>query len=116
MPQYVKRSGARICIVCKGRDTAGRGGTITALTVRVRPLVLRVVALPAPAGRGKTQLVARRHISDSPAVGAIVILDRSGCNRLGAEQAKGFGTPNAYGSEGLTTCSGSLPLPSNVAK
>ena len=93
MQQWVKRSGARICIVFEGRDTAGKGGTIKALTERVSPRVFRVVALPAPSEREKTQLYVQRYISHFPAAGEIVIFDRSWYNRAGVERVMGFCTP-----------------------
>jgi len=93
LQQWVKRSGARICIVFEGRDTAGKGGTIKALTERVSPRVFRVVALPAPSEREKTQLYVQRYISHFPAAGEIVIFDRSWYNRAGVERVMGFCTP-----------------------
>ena len=93
MQQWVKRSGARICIVFEGRDTAGKGGTIKALTERVSPRVFRVVASPAPSEREKTQLYVQRYISHFPAAGEIVIFDRSWYNRAGVERVMGFCTP-----------------------
>jgi polyphosphate kinase 2 len=93
LQQWVRQSGARICIVFEGRDTAGKGGTIKALTERVSPRVFRVVALPAPSEREKTQLYVQRYISHFPAAGEIVIFDRSWYNRAGVERVMGFCTP-----------------------
>ena len=84
--QWVQRTGARICIVFEGRDGAGKGGTIKAITERVSPRVFRVVALPAPTEREKTQMYAQRYIPHLPAAGEIVIFDRSWYNRAGVER------------------------------
>jgi polyphosphate kinase 2 len=93
MQEWVKRTGARICIVFEGRDTAGKGGTIKALTERVSPRVFRVVALPAPSEREKSQLYVQRYISHLPSAGEVVIFDRSWYNRAGVERVLGFCTP-----------------------
>jgi polyphosphate kinase 2 len=93
LQEWVKQSGARICIVFEGRDTAGKGGTIKALTERVSPRVFRVVALPAPSEREKSQLYVQRYISHFPAAGEVVIFDRSWYNRAGVERVMGFCTP-----------------------
>ena len=93
MQEWVKRTGARICIVFEGRDTAGKGGTIKALTERVSPREFRVVALPAPSEREKTQMYVQRYISHLPAAGEVVIFDRSWYNRAGVEKVLGFCTP-----------------------
>jgi polyphosphate kinase 2 len=93
LQQWVKESGARICIVFEGRDTAGKGGTIKALTERVSPRVFRVVALPAPSEREKTQMYVQRYITHFPAAGEVVIFDRSWYNRAGVERVMGFCTP-----------------------
>src|SRR5689334_25227846 len=90
MQEWVKRSGAKVCIVFEGRDTAGKGGTIKAITERVSPRVFRVVALPAPTEREKSQLYIQRYIPHLPAAGEIVILDRSWYNRAGVERVMGF--------------------------
>ena len=84
------RKGARIIIVFEGRDAAGKGGTIKALTERVSPRVFRVVALPAPSDREKTQIFMQRYIEHFPAAGEIVIFDRSWYNRAGVEYVMGF--------------------------
>jgi len=87
---WVKATGARIIIVFEGRDAAGKGGTIKALTERVSPRVFRVVALPAPSDRQKTQLFMQRYIEQFPAAGEIVIFDRSWYNRAGVERVMDF--------------------------
>jgi polyphosphate kinase 2 len=93
LQQWVRASGARICIVFEGRDTAGKGGTIKALTGRVSPRVFRVVALPAPSEREKTQMYVQRYIPHFPAAGEVVIFDRSWYNRAGVERVMGFCSP-----------------------
>jgi polyphosphate kinase len=82
---WVKQTGARIIILFEGRDAAGKGGTIKAITERVSPRVFRVVALPAPSDREKTQMFGQRYIQHFPAAGEIVIFDRSWYNRAGVE-------------------------------
>ena len=89
---WVQRTGAKICIVFEGRDGAGKGGTIKAITDRVSPRVFRVVALPAPTEREKSQMYAQRYIPHLPAAGEIVIFDRSWYNRAGVERVMGFCT------------------------
>jgi polyphosphate kinase 2 len=93
MQEWVKASGAKICIVFEGRDTAGKGGTIKRITERVSPRVFRVVALPAPTGREKSQMYIQRYLPHFPAAGEVVIFDRSWYNRAGVEQVMGFCTP-----------------------
>jgi len=90
LQDWVKESGQRIIIVFEGRDAAGKGGTIKALTERVSPRVFRVVALPAPSDREKTQLFMQRYIQQFPAAGEIVIFDRSWYNRAGVEYVMEF--------------------------
>jgi polyphosphate kinase 2 len=90
LQEWVKTTGARIIIVFEGRDTAGKGGTIKAITERVSPRVFRVAALPAPSDREKTQMYAQRYIEHFPAAGEIVIFDRSWYNRAGVERVMGF--------------------------
>jgi polyphosphate kinase len=90
MQEWVKESGAKICIVFEGRDTAGKGGTIKAITERVSPRVFRVVALPAPTDREKTQMFLQRYIAHFPAAGEVVIFDRSWYNRAGVERVMDF--------------------------
>jgi polyphosphate kinase 2 len=92
LQEWVKETGARIIIVFEGRDAAGKGGTIKALTERVSPRVFRTVALPAPSDRQKTQLFFQRYIEQFPAAGEIVIFDRSWYNRAGVEYVMGFCT------------------------
>jgi polyphosphate kinase len=90
LQDWVKASGARIIIVFEGRDAAGKGGTIKAITERVSPRVFRTVALPAPSDREKTQLFIQRYVERFPAAGEIVIFDRSWYNRAGVEYVMGF--------------------------
>ncbi len=93
MQEWVKATGAKICIVFEGRDTAGKGGTIKRITERVSPRVFRVVALSAPTPREKSQMYVQRYISHFPAAGEVVIFDRSWYNRAGVEPVMGFCTP-----------------------
>jgi len=90
---WVKASGAKICIVFEGRDTAGKGGTIKRIVERVSPRVFRVVALPTPTDRQKSQMYIQRYIEHFPAAGEVVIFDRSWYNRAGVERVMGFCTP-----------------------
>ena len=92
LQDWVKHKGLRIIIVFEGRDAAGKGGTIKAITERVSPRVFRVVALPAPSDREKTQMYFQRYIPYFPAAGEIVIFDRSWYNRAGVEYVMGFCT------------------------
>jgi len=92
LQQWVVHKGVKICIVFEGRDGAGKGGTIKAITERVSPRVFRVVALPAPTEREKSQMYAQRYIPHLPAAGEIVIFDRSWYNRAGVERVMGFCT------------------------
>jgi polyphosphate kinase 2 len=87
---WVKEKGLRVIVVFEGRDAAGKGGTIKAITERVSPRVFRVVALPAPSDREKTQLYMQRYLQHSPAAGEVVIFDRSWYNRAGVEYVLGF--------------------------
>jgi polyphosphate kinase len=89
---WVKSTQARIIIVFEGRDAAGKGGTIKAITERVSPRVFRIVALPAPSDREKTQMFVQRYIQQFPAGGEVVIFDRSWYNRAGVEYVMGFCT------------------------
>jgi polyphosphate kinase len=93
MQEWVKSSGAKICIVFEGRDTAGKGGTIKRITERVSPRVFRLVALPAPTEREKSQMYMQRYVAHFPAAGEVVIFDRSWYNRAGVERVMGFCTP-----------------------
>jgi polyphosphate kinase len=90
LQDWVKYKGLRVIIVFEGRDTAGKGGTIKALTERVSPRVFRVVALPAPSERQKTEMFAQRYIENFPAAGEVVIFDRSWYNRAGVEHVMNF--------------------------
>src|SRR5262249_6083580 len=90
LQEWVKAKGLKVIIVFEGRDTAGKGGTIKALTERVSPRVFRVVALPAPSERQKSQLYMQRYIEHFPAAGEVVIFDRSWYNRAGVERVMGF--------------------------
>ena len=87
------RERAKVCIVFEGRDTAGKGGAIKRLTERVSPRVFRVVALPAPTERERSQMYIQRYIPHLPAGGEVVIFDRSWYNRAGVERVLGFCTP-----------------------
>jgi polyphosphate kinase 2 len=93
MQEWVKESGAKICLVFEGRDTAGKGGTIKRITERVSPRVFRVIALPAPTEREKSQMYIQRYMAHFPAAGEVVIFDRSWYNRAGVEPVMGFCTP-----------------------
>src|SRR5262252_6679334 len=93
MQEWVKETGAKICIVFEGRDTAGKGGTIKRITERVSPRVFRVVALPAPTERQKSQMYLQRYVEQFPAAGEVVIFDRSWYNRAGVERVMGFTKP-----------------------
>jgi polyphosphate kinase len=90
LQDWVKEKGARIIILFEGRDAAGKGGTIKAITERVSPRVFRVVALPAPSDREKTQMFMQRYVERFPAAGEIIIFDRSWYNRAGVEYVMGF--------------------------
>ena len=91
---WVVEKGLKVCILFEGRDGAGKGGTIKALTERVSPRVFRVVALPAPTEREKSQMYAQRYLPHLPAAGEIVIFDRSWYNRAGVERVMGFTDPD----------------------
>ena len=90
---WVQATGAKVCILFEGRDGAGKGGTIKAITERVSPRVFRVVALPAPTEREKSQMYIQRYIAHLPAAGEITIFDRSWYNRAGVERVMGFCSP-----------------------
>src|SRR5574337_615896 len=96
LQEWVKAKGARVIIVFEGRDTAGKGGTIRALTERVSPRVFRLVALPAPSDREKSQMYLQRYMQHFPAAGEVVIFDRSWYNRAGVERVMGFCTNEEY--------------------
>ena len=96
LQEWVKATGERIIVVFEGRDAAGKGGTIKAITERVSPRVFRLVALPAPSDREKSQLYIQRYIAHFPAGGEIVIFDRSWYNRAGVEYVLGFCTKEQH--------------------
>jgi polyphosphate kinase 2 len=96
LQDWVKETGARIVIVFEGRDAAGKGGTIKAITERVSPRVFRVMALPAPSEREKTQIYLQRYMERFPAAGEIIIFDRSWYNRAGVERVMGFVSEEEY--------------------
>ena len=96
LQEWVKHKGLRVVIIFEGRDGAGKGGTIKAITERVSPRVFRVVALPAPSDREKTQIYAQRYVPHLPAAGEVVIFDRSWYNRAGVEYVLGFCTEDQY--------------------
>ena len=93
MQEWVKATGAKICIVFEGRDTAGKGGTIKRITERVSPRVFKIVALSAPSERERSQMYVQRYLPHFPAGGEVVIFDRSWYNRAGVEPVMGFCTP-----------------------
>ena len=103
LQDYVKESGQRVVIVFEGRDAAGKGGTIRAITEKVSPRIFRVIALPAPSDRQKSQMYVQRYLEHFPAAGEIVIFDRSWYNRAGVERVMGFCTDDEY-SEFLRSC------------
>ncbi len=96
LQEWVKATGQRVIVVFEGRDAAGKGGTIKAITERVSPRVFRVVALPAPSDREKSQMYLQRYFAHFPAAGEVVIFDRSWYNRAGVEQVLGFCTPQQH--------------------
>ena len=93
LQEWVKYKGLRVVVVFEGRDGAGKGGTIRAITERLSPRVFRVVALPAPSDREKSQMYMQRYLTHFPAAGEVVIFDRSWYNRAGVEYVMGFCTP-----------------------
>jgi polyphosphate kinase len=93
MQEWVRASGTKICVVFEGRDTAGKGGTIKRIVERVSPRVFRVVALPTPTEREKSQMYLQRYVPHFPAAGEVIIFDRSWYNRAGVEKVMGFCTP-----------------------
>ena len=92
LQEWVRHTGSKICVIFEGRDGAGKGGTIKAITARVSPRIFRVVALPAPTDREKSQMYVQRYLPHLPAGGEIVIFDRSWYNRAGVERVMGFCT------------------------
>ena len=96
LQEWVKQSKLRVIILFEGRDAAGKGGTIKAITEKVSPRVFRVIALPAPSDREKTQMFVQRYMQHFPSGGEIVIFDRSWYNRAGVEYVMGFCTPDQH--------------------
>lgn len=96
LQEWVKLKGLRLMVIFEGRDAAGKGGTIKAITDRVSPRVFRLVALPAPSDREKTQMYMQRYMQHFPAAGEVVIFDRSWYNRAGVERVMGFCTEEEY--------------------
>ena len=96
LQDWIKYKGLRIMVVFEGRDAAGKGGTIRAITERVSPRVFRLVALPAPSDREKSQIYMQRYVAHFPAAGEIVIWDRSWYNRAGVEHVMGFCSKEEY--------------------
>jgi polyphosphate kinase 2 len=96
LQDWVRHKGLRVIVVFEGRDAAGKGGTIRALTERVSPRVFRLVALPAPSDREKSQMYMQRYMAHFPAAGEVVIFDRSWYNRAGVERVMGFCTDGQY--------------------
>src|SRR5262250_2338011 len=96
LQDWVKYKGLRVIVIFEGRDAAGKGGTIRALTERVSPRVFRVAALPAPSDREKSQMYMQRYMAHFPAAGEIVIFDRSWYNRAGVEYVMGFCTKEQH--------------------
>ncbi|HQR06173.1 MAG TPA: polyphosphate kinase 2 [Gemmatales bacterium] len=96
LQEWIKHKGLRIIVIFEGRDAAGKGGTIKAITERVSPRVFRVVALPAPSDREKTQIYMQRYMAHMPAAGEMVIFDRSWYNRAGVEYVMGFCSNNQH--------------------
>ena len=96
LQEWVKHKGLRVIIIFEGRDAAGKGGTIKAITERVSPRVFRLIALPAPSDREKTMVYMQRYMQHFPAAGEIVIYDRSWYNRAGVEHVMGFCSKEQY--------------------
>jgi polyphosphate kinase 2 len=96
LQEWIRVSGRRLLVIFEGRDTAGKGGTIKRITARLNPRTCRVVALPAPTERERSQWYFQRYLAHLPAAGEIVIFDRSWYNRAGVERVMGFCTPEEY--------------------
>jgi len=96
LQEWVKQTGERVIVVFEGRDAAGKGGTIKAITERVSPRTFRLVALPAPSDREKSQMYVQRYLAHFPAAGEVVIFDRSWYNRAGVEYVMGFCTKEQH--------------------
>src|ERR671910_668626 len=103
MQEYVKAKGLKVVVIFEGRDAAGKGGVIKRIAERTNPRVCRVVALPAPTEREKTQWYFQRYVAHLPAAGEIVLLDRSWYNRAGVERVMGFCTEEEY-EEFMRSC------------
>jgi polyphosphate kinase 2 len=103
LEEWIRHTGLRVVVLFEGRDTAGKGGAIKAITERVSPRVFRVLALPAPTEREKTQMYIQRYLPHLPAAGEVVIFDRSWYNRAGVERVMGFCTDAEY-DEFMRTC------------
>jgi polyphosphate kinase 2 len=93
LQDWVRKQGLKVCVVFEGRDGAGKGGVIKAITERVSPRTFRVVALPAPSEQEKSQMYLQRYIAHFPSAGEVVLFDRSWYNRAGVERVMGFCTP-----------------------
>ncbi|MGH7065265.1 MAG: polyphosphate kinase 2, partial [Stellaceae bacterium] len=96
LQEWVRHSGRRVVVIFEGRDAAGKGGAIKAITERVSPRVFRVVALPAPSDREKGEIYFQRYVAHLPTAGEIVIFDRSWYNRAGVEHVMGFCTKEQH--------------------
>ena len=103
LQEWVKHKGLRVIVIFEGRDAAGKGGTIKAITERVSPRVFRLVALPAPSDREKSQMYMQRYMQHFPAAGEVVIFDRSWYNRAGVEKVMGFCSEDQY-TDFLVNC------------
>lgn len=103
MQEWVRASGARVVVIFEGRDAAGKGSTIKRVTQYLNPRTARIVALPSPSQRQRTQWYFQRYVEQLPAAGEIVLMDRSWYNRGGAERVMGFCTPAEY-QKFLTQC------------
>jgi polyphosphate kinase 2 len=93
MQEWVKHTGTKVCVLFEGRDAAGKGGTIKGITAMVSPRVFRVIALPSPTEREKSQMYIQRYLPHLPAAGEVVLFDRSWYNRAGVERVMGFTKP-----------------------
>jgi polyphosphate kinase 2 len=103
LQDWIRHTGRRVIVVFEGRDAAGKGGTIKAITARTSPRIFRLVALPAPSDREKSQMYVQRYMQHFPAAGEIVIFDRSWYNRAGVERVMGFCTDEEY-EEFMRSC------------
>src|SRR5437588_8830545 len=103
MQEYIRAKGLQVVVIFEGRDAAGKGGVIKRIAERTNPRICRVVALPAPTGREKTQWYFQRYVQHLPAAGEIVLFDRSWYNRAGVERVMGFCTEREY-EEFMRSC------------